>query len=251
MKRIVVFLLLAFCACPTFSQDELVGQEKELVFLYETMNSLTSLGKPEYLDVVGELNGYFINVIEEMTQSEQGMEYEFTELKKRGINISVSGDKLLRVITWAVPGGTQHNYNSVIQYRQDMGTTPYFTLLESAGTSYEYDTIYVIRAKSRPVYVLSGTTNLSTTIIGQHLLAFSIEDGFSVENIFKNSKGERSNELAMFFDIGCSDLPDGEFPRPVIDEESGSMLIPAVELECLTGEVIRYRFDNGSFNRVK
>jgi len=269
MKKIATLFIFFWGVFIVSAQSEkLQAMEQELVFVHNMAKEMWFYSHTTNYDFDGDyymqydemltlIFGQFDKMLNKMLVEDKDMTYPFAALQNSGISgtkIVWSGDSLLRVFSWMLPGGTLQVYGNAMQYKNTKAIVRSFSFPNEYNkhdhdASYEYDTIYTLKDNDKTIYILSGRTLFSTRIAGYQLMAFSIQDEFVEKNIFEDENGI-TNKTSMSYEINCSDIDLKTSPALTIDVNKKIMTAWEMKEGCFTGKFIKYQFDGKKFKHI-
>lgn len=249
---IIIIFNLAVCLGigRATSTNELKDFENQLLYLRTISDSLRKTDVAYYSDLIGQINDQFASLLSEKTSNEL-MEYPFTNLQKSGVNIINSRDSAVRVFSWNVLGGTQHNYYNIIFYKTNNQVFSFVYKPDDTDVTYNYNSIYVLTDNTKQVnYILSGQNNLSTLVISQQLKAIYFNGEQIVDTSIFDTQDGQSNILTVSCDLRCSDISDTILNFIIFNEKSKTLKIPSVKENCCNSNYKTYTY-NGKYFKLQ
>lgn len=166
-----------------------------------------------------------------------------------------SDDGRLWIYSWDTNlGGTQHIFESVIQYRQGPRIiTIVDTAKSDAEYTYDYDKIFMLKIGQKNYYLATyyGILGLNARLEG--IRVFAIENGKLNEKVrlIKTKKG-LTNKLSYRYDQSLTNSDIMSETSLEYDPNEKTIRFPVVTGDGkVTGEVIRYKFTGKYFEKVK
>ena len=171
-----------------------------------------------------------------------------------GVAVHTSSDKRLRGFSWdSQSGGTLHEYQTILQYRDGSGKTR----IQDGGDGFLIGIYTDTLGKHGTAYILIEASRASTTLYGQSLSLLHIGNGgLHPLNIIR-ANGRTTNTLGYEYSVSDSDNQDFAYNAqtrtisfPLVPKEAGSPEA-AYGAAAVSGSRIRYRFDGSYFVLLK
>lgn len=191
------------------------------------------------------------------------LKYSFPKLSKRML-ITTSKDGRLRAYSWdAESGGTMHDYITVYQFRSRTGRVrisapPYSDDISEYGAGAFVHQIFQTHTRSGSVYLVVSTFIGSTSLAGQTLDAFRIENDKlnSRAKVIKTQSGITSSVGFGYDSFSVAERKERPIKLFEYDEAKREFRFPVVIEDDktpqgrVTDRFISYRFNGRYFVRV-
>ncbi|MBS1524026.1 MAG: hypothetical protein JST19_00165 [Bacteroidetes bacterium] len=260
MKCLNFYLFVFYCltTLSVFAQaprriveDDLAKSFKRIDYWDQRHNKDTSWSDSLQAanDVFGKKLQYYTNNYPETMSS-------LYNLEALGLKITESSDGLFRIYSWDEKGGgTMHEFENVMQYRDKDRTHSIWARDTDMGRLDKYipfyTKIYTLKVKNKIYYLGIYAGIYCSACRGQGLQVFSIENGKLNDDvkIIKTHTGLHSQlyyEYNLYYALHKNARSLLHF-----DASSKTIFVPVVEKEKITNYYLLYRFNGQYFERVK
>lgn len=179
------------------------------------------------------------------------LQHTFPEAVKKGLDISTSADKKVRVYSWDTwEGGTMHFYISILQFASGKGVKTFQldqpdTTKDGGDAGYYYtDVKEITNSNGKKYYLLTGVGRYSTKDRGTIVKAISIDNGALNDTVKFFIAGKKQlNNISYYYDLFASADKKKDNSTLHFSSDMKTMYIPVVDGEVLTGRYLIYKFD--------
>jgi len=244
MNKIIFFLFAAFCLHTGYVQSEnkLPGQDFTAPKIEEFDTYLSE-------NKVAEHDKALSDSIQSLLQSDPYLSDPLSSLKKQGIHILESADKMIRIVSWKKRAGyfpSADSYCHIVQYNIAPGKTRFAYFGFDCGHydrfTYDYD-MYIskIHDLDEGTYILEGVQKYD---YNNEYKLIGIDIG---RGILKNAYifSEEGNDASMSFSVTYN--PDCTIESEYILREWHLQVPVLDENGCLTSDYSDYYFNGAYF----
>jgi hypothetical protein len=257
MKTLSALALFFLTSTDLFAQSQkeiepyLLKSFKKINYWYTQSNTHTS---GTAIDSLTEANDKFGRKLQKTTSTySTTITYRFNSLIKEGLNIISSSDGQFRIYSWDTnTGGTQHFFESVIQYKKGTKTNAILDTVKEEGDSRPlYNRLFTFTTSNNTYYLATYTFVLSLNEFRKGIQIFSIVNGQLNQkvNLIKTSSGLHSQ---LNYDYHISTIEDYDDSGISFDSSAKTITLPIVnEKGVITDKIITYKFTGRYFEKVK
>lgn len=179
--------------------------------------------------------------------------YPFTIAEKfpfEGLSC-ISTDGLLKIYSWDTQtGGTQHTFESVIQYKIGEKT---IAMIDTSRGGYNYDKLYMLTVGSKTYYLATYYGILSLYTRSEGIRIFTIENGKLNDKVkIIKTKSGLTNKLNYTYDQHLTNSDIMSEITLEYDPKAKTITFPIVaENNWITDNSITYKFTGQYFERIK
>lgn len=186
-----------------------------------------------------------------ISENPETLHFNFTQLKKAGIDVVTSEDQKLRFYVWDTElGGTMRSYDQIIQYSSNGKVKTVFSKEQDENHHFVSE-IFKTEINSQNYYLVIFNGIFSTKDQSQAVQAFTIRNNQLVDTdkIFK-TKTKSLNRIEAGFDFfSVVDRP--ERPLKLIKFEKDKLYIPVVDNKGIVSKKhLVYQKNNDCFQYI-
>jgi hypothetical protein len=162
-----------------------------------------------------------------------------------------SSDGLLKIYSWDTRiGGTQHTFESVIQYKTGEKT---IALVDTSRGGYNYDKLYTLTVGNKTYYLATYYGIFSLYTRGEGMRIFTMENGKLTDKVkLIKTKSGLTNRLYYSYDQHLTNSDIMSEITLEYDPNEKTITFPIVaENMWITDNYVTYKFTGQYFERVK
>ena len=260
MRTAIVTLLFILICSTTSAAQSLDEIETTLVDYLQKLELVSNYGGYGDYDTQAELIQKLRNALMKFGTRSDVLNYPFPKLDEM-MSITTSKDGRLRAYSWDTEsGGTMHDYMTVYQFQKRNGNVgvwelPYSDDVSEYGAGSFVHQIFQTETRNETLYLVVSTFIGSTSLSGQSLTVFRIENGHLNTDVklIRTTSGLKSSVSFSYDFFSVVDRPERPIRLFEYDDAKKEFRFPIVIEDektpqgRVTDRFITYRFNGRHF----